>query len=31
MQVIKEHQSESNLNIDPENLNYIYEKYLVLL
>lgn len=23
--------SESNLNIDPENLNQIYEKYLVLL
>ena len=23
--------SESNLNIDPDNLNSIYEKYLVLL
>ena len=23
--------SESNLNIDPENLNSIYEKYLILL
>jgi hypothetical protein len=23
--------SESNLNIDPDNLNSIYEKYLLLL